>query len=222
MTPTILSPHTHTYSGLPLIIHLKIPWLFPDFSLTFYSFPYPRKNQKSFLFFTLMVLTVSPQNWGLLLKERICSSKEQILSFKSSPPMKMAMGLDYLMRKYILSPFEQINFLKTAIAIYFQNSLTFPWLSKSFLNFPGHPQNSPTFPDLEKISFSRHFSLTMTTLLISTWWPSTTHIHKQLWIKEVKMTMAELLPLKMVPFTLKNSELSQDELYIYYGHSHLY
>ena len=27
-------------SGLPLVIHFKIPGLFPDFSLTFYSFPY--------------------------------------------------------------------------------------------------------------------------------------------------------------------------------------
>ena len=49
-----------TGSGLPLIIHLKIPRLFPDFSLIFYSFPYPLTDKKkSFLFSTLMVLIVS-------------------------------------------------------------------------------------------------------------------------------------------------------------------
>ena len=43
-------------TGLPLIIHLKIPGLFPDFSLTFYSFPYPLTDtkEKLFIFFTLM------------------------------------------------------------------------------------------------------------------------------------------------------------------------
>ena len=40
----------------------------------------PSPGQKSF--FGIMVLTVSLQIWGLLLKERICSSTEQILSFK--------------------------------------------------------------------------------------------------------------------------------------------
>ena len=30
------------------------------------------------------------QKWGLLLKERICSQREQILSFKSSPYLKEA------------------------------------------------------------------------------------------------------------------------------------
>ena len=33
------------------------------------------------LFFTLMVLTVSLQIWGLLLKERICSQKEKKSKF---------------------------------------------------------------------------------------------------------------------------------------------
>ena len=54
-----------------------------------------------------MVLKLSLQIWGLLLKERICSPRQQILSLKSSPPKKREMGLDYLTRKYILSPFEQ-------------------------------------------------------------------------------------------------------------------
>ena len=40
---------------------------------------------KIILFFTSMVPTVSLLIWGLLLKERICSPREQILSFKSSP-----------------------------------------------------------------------------------------------------------------------------------------
>ena len=48
-------------SGLPLIIHLKIPWLFPD-TLQF-SIPSDR-SKKLLLFFTLMVLTVSLQIWG--------------------------------------------------------------------------------------------------------------------------------------------------------------
>ena len=56
------------------------------FLVTFYSVPYPLSDKKkSLLFFILMVLTVSLQIWELLLKERICSPKEQILSFKSSP-----------------------------------------------------------------------------------------------------------------------------------------
>ena len=67
------SPAQGKNPGLPLIIHFKIPWLFPDFSLTFYSFPYPLTDKKKlFLFFTLRVLTASLQNWALLLKERIC------------------------------------------------------------------------------------------------------------------------------------------------------
>ena len=66
--------------------HLSSASKFPDFSLTFYSFPYPMTDlKKIFLFFSLMVLTVSLQIWGLLLKERICSPSEQILSSKGSP-----------------------------------------------------------------------------------------------------------------------------------------
>ena len=60
--------------------------LFPDFPLIFYRFPYPLTDKKkSFLFFTLMVLTASLHIWRLLLKGRICSPRELILSFKSSP-----------------------------------------------------------------------------------------------------------------------------------------
>ena len=50
---------------------------FPDFSLTFYSW----QIKKIILYFTLTVLNVSLQIWGLLFKERICSPWEQILSF---------------------------------------------------------------------------------------------------------------------------------------------
>ena len=65
--------------------HLSSTSKYPDFSLTFYSFPYPLTDlKKSFLFVSLMVLTVSLQIWGLRLKERICSPMEQILSFKGS------------------------------------------------------------------------------------------------------------------------------------------
>ena len=66
--------------------HLSSTSKFPDFSLTYYSFPYPLTDKKkSFLLFTVMVLTVSLKIWGLLIKERICSPREQIHSFKSSP-----------------------------------------------------------------------------------------------------------------------------------------
>ena len=39
---------------LPLIIHFKIPCLFPDFSLTFYSFPYPLIDPKTNHFYSLL------------------------------------------------------------------------------------------------------------------------------------------------------------------------
>ena len=64
-------------------------------------------HKKSFLFFNLIVLAVSLKIWELLFKVRICSPREQILSFKSSPPMGREIGLDYLMRKYIFFPLEQ-------------------------------------------------------------------------------------------------------------------
>ena len=69
-------------SGLPLIIHFKIPRLYPD--ILQFSIPSVR-SKKSFLLYTLMVLTVSLHVWGLLLKERLCSPREQILAFMSSP-----------------------------------------------------------------------------------------------------------------------------------------
>ena len=40
-------------TGLPLAIHLKIPWLFSDFSLTFYIFPYPLSDKKKTIIFII-------------------------------------------------------------------------------------------------------------------------------------------------------------------------
>ena len=80
-----------------------------------------------------MALTVSLQIWGLFFKERICSPREQILSFKSSPQWGGEMGLDYFMRKYIFSPLEHKKIIfwnLPAIAIYFQ----IPWLFPDFPN----------------------------------------------------------------------------------------
>ena len=67
--------------------HLSSTSKFPDFSLTFYNFPYPLTDLNNpFSFFCFIGLTVSLQIWGLSLQERICSPREQILSFKDSPP----------------------------------------------------------------------------------------------------------------------------------------
>ena len=81
--------------------------------------------------------------------------------------MSKEMGLDYLMRKYILSPLEQnkwIFWTLPATAICFQ----IPWV---FPDFPSPFQISLVihkipwlFPDLEKILFSRYFSLIVATL----------------------------------------------------------
>ena len=62
-----------TYSGLPFIFHLKIPWLFPEYSLTTLQITYPFMEPKLILHFTLTVLIISLENWELLLEERISS-----------------------------------------------------------------------------------------------------------------------------------------------------
>ena len=103
-----------------------------------------------------MVLTVSHQIWGLLLKERICSPREQILSFKSSPQMRREMGLDYLMRKYILSPLLN-QFPNDCHSHLFSNSLTFPGLSK-------FPWPSTKFPDFSLTWKKFHFLIVATQL----------------------------------------------------------
>ena len=107
--------------------HLSSTSKFPDFSLTFYSFSYPLTDlKKSFLFFSLKVLTVSLKIWGLLLKERICSFGELILSFKGSPPPPPPHLRLYLMRKYNFSPLENKIILKsTCHSHLFSNSLIF-------------------------------------------------------------------------------------------------
>ena len=57
-------------TGLPLIIKLKIPYLFPDFSLTFYSFPYPLIDQKIIFILLFNSANCITSNLGLLLKDR--------------------------------------------------------------------------------------------------------------------------------------------------------
>ena len=74
--PTYWLPRVATYHPPPN--SHDFPWHFAVFHTL-------EQIKKSFLFFSLMVLTVSLKIWGLLLKERICSPREQILSFKSSP-----------------------------------------------------------------------------------------------------------------------------------------
>ena len=58
---------------------LTFPWFFPD--ILVYHTLWKIKKKYSLL----LVLTISLLIWGLLLKERICSPREQILSYKSSP-----------------------------------------------------------------------------------------------------------------------------------------
>ena len=82
--------------------------LFPDFSLTFRSFPYPLTEIKKKIIFILYFNGANciTSNWGLLLKERICSLREQIFSFKSSPNEE-GDGLRLSHEKVHLFPLEQ-------------------------------------------------------------------------------------------------------------------
>ena len=134
----------------PPQISLTFPWFFPDIL----QFSMSSDRSKKILFFSLMVLTVSLQIWVLLLKERICSQREQILSFKNSPQWGGRWAYTISWERTSFSLLNRINFLRSACHIHlFSNSLTFPWLSKAFLNFPDHPQNSLTwkkfhFPDI--------------------------------------------------------------------------
>ena len=86
--------------------------------------------------------------------------------------MKREMGLDYLMRKYILSPFEQNKFSEDCHSYFLDK---FPDFSLTFKVLSKFPWPSTKFPDLEKISFSRHFSLTMATLRTDQVAPRTTY-----------------------------------------------
>ena len=119
-----------------------IPWLFPDFSLIFYSFPYPLTDKKSFLFFTLMVLTVSLQIWAYSYRKEFAPHGSKFFPLRAAP-LRRKMGLDYLKEHPFPSWTEKINFLRNSHL--FSNSLFFPWFSKSFLNFPDHPWNSLPF-----------------------------------------------------------------------------
>ena len=56
-------------SGLPLIIHLQIPWLFPDFSLKFYSFPYPLTDQKIIFILYFNGAQIITSNLEVILEE---------------------------------------------------------------------------------------------------------------------------------------------------------
>ena len=58
------------HTGLPLIIHLKIPSLFPDFSLTFYSFPYPLKNKKNIFILYFNGANCITSNLGATLERK--------------------------------------------------------------------------------------------------------------------------------------------------------
>ena len=53
-----------------------------------------------------MVLTVSLQIWGLLLKEEFGPQGSKFFPLRVAP-MRWEMGLDYRMRKYNLSLLEQ-------------------------------------------------------------------------------------------------------------------
>ena len=66
--------------------HLSSTSKFPDFSLTFYSFPYPMSDPEIFFFILyLNGANCITSNLGLLLKERICSPWEQTLSLRVAP-----------------------------------------------------------------------------------------------------------------------------------------
>ena len=56
------------YSDLPLIIHFKFPRLFPDFLVTFYSFPYPMTDQKNIFILYFNGVNGITSNLGATLK----------------------------------------------------------------------------------------------------------------------------------------------------------
>ena len=82
--------------------HLSLTSKFPDSSLTFYSFPYFLSGQKIIFILYLNGANYITSNLGVTFK-----GKNLLPSFRVAPPMKREMGLDYLMRKYILSSLEQ-------------------------------------------------------------------------------------------------------------------
>ena len=55
-------------SELPLIIHFKVPGLCPDFSLTFYIFPYPLTDKKNIFIFYFNGVYCITSNLGVTLK----------------------------------------------------------------------------------------------------------------------------------------------------------
>ena len=96
-----------------------------------------------------MVITVSLQIWGLLLKEKICSPRDKFFPLRVAPNAEM--GLDYLLRMHTLSPLEQNKFSGDCLLQPFifklpDFSLTFQVLSK----FPWPLTKFPDFSLTEK------------------------------------------------------------------------
>ena len=148
--------------------HLSFISKFPDFSVIFpwhfTVFHTLRKIKKNFFFFTLMVLIISLLIWGILLKGRICSPREQILSYKSSPQWggRWASTVSWESTSFtLLNKFSEDSLPKLFIFKFPGFSLTFQVLSKI-------PWPSTKFPDFslteKKKSFFKYFPLTMATL----------------------------------------------------------
>ena len=75
-------------TGLPLIILLKIPWLFPDFSLTFYSFPYPLTDKKIIFIPCFNSANCITSNLGVTLKGKNLLPKGANSFLYEWPPMR--------------------------------------------------------------------------------------------------------------------------------------
>ena len=88
--------------------HLSSTSKFPDFSLTFYSFPYPLTDKKNNIIYLLYFNGASTSNLGVTLKGINMLPKGSNCFPLSVTPMR-EMGLDYLMRNSILSLLNRIN-----------------------------------------------------------------------------------------------------------------
>ena len=141
---------------------LTFPWFFPDIL----QFSIPSDSKKNIFILCFNSANCITLNLGVLLKERICSPREQILFFKSSPQWaRREMGLDYLWESRAFPLLNRINFLKTACHSHF--FFKFPDFSLTYQVLSIFPWPSTKFPDFSltwKISFSRYFSLTVATL----------------------------------------------------------
>ena len=139
--------------------HLSVTSKFPDFSLTFYSFPYPLTDKKkSFLFFTLIVLTASLQNWGVLFKERICFAPHGSKFF----PLRLAPneeGDGHRLSHEKVHSFPLLN----RINKFSEDCLSYPFIFKfpdfslTFQVFSKFPWPSAKFPDFSLTWKKFHF-----------------------------------------------------------------